>query len=360
MSEKDRERSYPLNAWYAAGWASEVKRELLSRKICGRQVVLYRDLEGCPVALEDACWHRLLPLSKGHLRGNDVICGYHGLAFNGRGRCTFMPSQKSINPSASVVSFPIVEKHALIWIWMGDPALADKADIPDLHWNCDPGWVSAVGNTIHAKCNFRLVVDNLMDLTHETFVHGTSLGHISVAESSFDVVRGERFVTLTRWMRDIDPPPHWAMQYKFRFGKVEPVDRWQVIRFEKPSTVVIDVGVAKAGTGGPEGNREFGVNGHVLNTITPETETTSHYFWAFARNYCLDSSDLTELLRADVVRVFGEDERILEAQQTAILDVPRQPFYNLNIDAGAMWARRLTEGMLEREAQGRSLISLVG
>ena len=321
--------------------------------------MFYRDLEGRAIGLEDACWHRLLPLSKGRLSGNDVVCGYHGLAFNGDGRCTFMPSQKSINPSACVRSYPIVERHALVWIWMGDPAQADPSGVPDLHWNCDDRWVSALGNTIHAKCNYRLVIDNLMDLTHETFVHGTSLGHKDVAEADFDVVHGVQFVTLTRWMQRISPPPHWAMQYEFKFGKIELVDRWQIIRFERPSTVVIDVGVAKAGSGAPEGNRELGVNGHVLNTVTPETETTSHYFWAFARNYCLDSADLTERLRADVVRVFGEDERILEAQQEAILENPRQPFYNLNIDAGALWSRRLIETMIDQEAAARPLISLV-
>jgi phenylpropionate dioxygenase-like ring-hydroxylating dioxygenase large terminal subunit len=342
----DAVATYPLNAWYAATWASELSRGLLSRRICNKQIVFYRSLAGRAVALEDACWHRLLPLSKGRLDGDDVVCGYHGLAFNPQGRCTFMPSQKSINPSACIRSYPVVERHKLIWIWMGDVAQADEAKIPDLHWNDDAAWTSATGNTIHGKCNYRLVIDNLMDLTHETFVHGSSLGHKAVAEAPFEVTHGNRMATVTRWMRDIYPPPHWAMQYEYKFGKVDRVDRWQIIRFEAPATVVIDVGVAKAGSGAPEGNRDLGVNGHVLNTITPETETTCHYFWAFARNYGLQDPQMTERLREDVVRVFREDEVILEAQQIAILESPSTPFYNLNIDAGAMWARRMIDEMI--------------
>ncbi len=340
---------YPLNVWYAAAWGGELEHALLARRICDIPLVLYRTQDGNPAALEDVCWHRLLPLSKGRLDGDDVVCGYHGLAFDPAGRCTFMPSQKTINPSARVRSFPIVEKYAMVWIWMGDPALADETLVPDLHWNADPEWTPALGNTIHAKCDYRLVVDNLMDLTHETFVHGSTLGHRAVAESPFDVTHSERFVTVTRWMKDIVPPPHWAMQYEYKFGQPDRVDRWQIIRFEAPSTVVIDVGVAKTGSGARDGNRALGVNGHVLNTMTPETATTSHYFWTFARNYGLDDPILTERLRQDVIRVFGEDEVILAAQQTAITQNDRKPFYNLNIDAGAMWARRLIDRMIEQE-----------
>src|SRR5690349_12987773 len=228
---------------------------------------------------------------------------------------------------------------------MGDPALADPALVPDLHWNDHPAWAGD-GKTIHVKCDYRLVLDNLMDLTHETFVHGSSIGNEAVAEAPFDVTHGERTATVTRWMRGIEPPPFWGKQ----LGKPGLVDRWQIIRFEAPCTVTIDVGVAPAGTGAPEGDRSQGVNGYVLNTITPETGTTCHYFWAFCRNYELADQGITQKLRNGVRRVFAEDEVIVEAQQRAILDHPGREFYNLNIDAGAMWARRLVDRMIEAES----------
>ena len=115
------------------------------------------------------------------LEGDEVVCGYHGLMYDGDGRCTFMPSQKTINPSARVRSYPVVERHRFVWVWTGDPALADPATVPDLHWNDDPEWAGD-GKLIHAECNYKLVVDNLMDLTHETFVHGSSIGQRSIAE----------------------------------------------------------------------------------------------------------------------------------------------------------------------------------
>jgi vanillate O-demethylase monooxygenase subunit len=340
----DATPSYPLNAWYAAAWDVEVKRSLLARTICDRRLVLYRTQDGKPVALADACWHRLVPLSRGHLRGDEVVCAYHGLVFDPNGRCTHMPSQETINPSACVRAYPVAEKHRFVWIWPGDPALADPAKIPDLHWNLDPGWTGD-GRLIHAKCDYRLVIDNLMDLTHETFVHGSSIGNAAVAETPFDVTHGERTATVTRWMTDIEPPPFWRAQ----LGKPGNVDRWQIIRFEAPATVVIDVGVAVAGTGAPQGDRSQGVEGRVLNTITPETGSSCHYFWAFARNYRRDEQALTTQICDGVAGIFREDEAVLEAQQIAIEENPDKIFYNINIDAGSMWARRLIDKMIAAE-----------
>jgi phenylpropionate dioxygenase-like ring-hydroxylating dioxygenase large terminal subunit len=300
------------------------------------------------VALEDACWHRLLPLSKGHLRGDEVVCGYHGLIYDAEGRCTYMPSQDTINPSACVRSYPVVERHRFIWAWMGDPALADPDSIPDIHWNDDPEWASD-GKVIHVKCNYRLVVDNLMDLTHETFVHAGTIGDDHVAESPFVTTYSENTATVTRWMIDIEPPPFWKAQ----LGQEGRVDRWQVIHFQAPATVNIDVGVALTGTGAPEGDRSQGVNGYVLNTMTPETDGTCWYFWAFSRNYKTLEQRRTHELREGVAHIFQQDEVILEAQQRAIDENPGREFYNLNIDSGAMWSRRITDKMVDRERQSR-------
>ena len=340
---------WPANCWYAVAYDVELKRELLGRTIAGRSIVMYRGEDGQPVALENACWHRLMPLSEGKIEGDNVACGYHGLVYNSEGRCTFMPSQKTVNPAARVRAYPVVERHRFVWVWTGDPALADPDLVPDLHWNDDPEWAGD-GKLIHLECGYKLIVDNLMDLTHETFVHGASIGQRSIAEVPFEVTHGPKSATVTRWMRDVNPPPFWKMQLEWKRG--EPagnVDRWQIINFEPPSTIAIDVGVAPTGTGAPEGDRSEGVNGYVLNTMTPETETTCHYFWAFVRNYNLDDQRITTLIRDGVTGVFAEDEEVLAAQQKGVDEHPDKQFYNLNIDGGAMWARRLIDQMMAEE-----------
>ena len=137
---KAETRPFPLNAWYAAAYDVEVSHALLARTICNQKLVLYRRTDGEIAALEDACWHRLMPLSLGRLEGDEVVCGYHGLVYNSQGRCTFMPSQETLNPSACVRAYPVVEKHRFVWVWPGDPAKADLALVPDMHWNDDPEW----------------------------------------------------------------------------------------------------------------------------------------------------------------------------------------------------------------------------
>lgn len=353
---------FPMNAWYAAAYDVEVRHALLPRTVCNQKLVLFRRTDGRLAALEDACWHRLLPLSMGRLEGDEVVCGYHGLVYDSHGRCTHMPSQETLNPSACVRAFPVVEKHRFVWVWPGDPAKADPALVPDMHWNDDTAWAGD-GKMIRVACDYRLVVDNLMDLTHETFVHGSSIGNRAVAEAPFVATHGDRSATVTRWMEDIDAPPFWAGQIRHARGYAGKVDRWQIIRFEAPCTVNIDVGVAEAGSGavpkeGAPGDRSRGVNGYVLNTITPETDRTCLYFWAFARNYCLGEQRLTHELREGVAGIFHEDELVLEAQQKAIDAHPDHAFYNLNIDAGSMWARRLIDRLIDRERPARPAIPI--
>jgi len=339
------ERSFPLEAWYAVAWRHEIgKGEVIARTVCDRRVALWRKSDGAAVALEDACWHRLMPLSHGRLDGDNLVCRYHGLAFDGAGRCTRMPSQEKLNPKACVRAYPVLEKHRLLWLWPGDAAAADPALVPDWHWNDDPAW-EGDGETLRLDCDYRLVIDNLMDLTHETYVHATSIGHSAIAHTPAQTKHDERSVTVERWMPDIDAPPFWRTQ----LGRPGNVDRWQIIRFEPPCTIVLDVGVALAGTGALQGERSQGVNLRVLNTITPSTGATSMYFWSLVRNYRLGDPALTAQQRQANARIFEEDRAVLEAQQQAIAARPEQALHDLNIDAGSLWARRLIEGMLRRE-----------
>lgn len=344
--------TFPLNAWYAAAWSHEIEHALAPRTICGKEIVLYRRSDGEVAALENACWHRLLPLSLGWLQGDEVVCGYHGLVFDANGRCTHMPAQETINPSACVRTYPVIERHRLVWIWPGDPALADPAAMPDFHWNDGTEWVGEGGTYYGLRCDYRLIVDNLMDLTHETYVHAGSIGHDAITAASFDVTHTDRTATVTRWMLGIDPPPFWARN----LGKPGLVDRWQIITFQAPSVVVGDVGVAPVGTGAQQGDRSEGVNGCFLAAITPETATTCHYFWNFVRTFKKDDDALTRSINlahvnAEGKGLYDQDVTVLEAQQRAIETHPRLPFYNLNIDAGALWARRMIDRMLAEEAQ---------
>ena len=124
---------FVFDAWYVAGWSRNFQHELVPKTILEQNLVFFRQSNDKLVALEDRCPHRLLPLSKGNLVGNNVQCGYHGMTFDGNGKCVRIPAQDNLPPSAYVDTYPVEERHGIVWVWMG---IKEKAD-PNLIFNMD-------------------------------------------------------------------------------------------------------------------------------------------------------------------------------------------------------------------------------
>lgn len=327
------------NAWYVLGWDSEIDREPLARTICDIPVIAYRKLDRSVVVMRDACPHRLLPLSKGIREGDSIRCRYHGLKLGPDGVAEEMPLRNDrVNSKVCAETFVVAERHRFVWIWIGDRARADPDLIPDL-WPCSaPQWVFD-GSHYRVECDYRLLIDNLMDLTHETYVHMGSIGQPELMDAPIDNrVEGDR-VYVTRWMPGIDAPPFWRGALK----QDGAVDRWQICEFVPPSTVMIDVGVAPVGAGATLDNHDQGVRGFVIDVMTPETATSTHYFWGMARNFDIHDTGFTARFKAQQGKVFMEDVEILEAQQRSILANPDLKLRAFNIDAGAVRARRIIE-----------------
>src|SRR4029079_2753344 len=98
--------------------AAVVTSRRLGRIVWSEPVVFYRTEDGTPVALEDRCPHRRLPLSMGKLGGADVLqCHYHGLRFAPTRACVRVPGQDMIPATARVKSYPVVERYKWLWIW---------------------------------------------------------------------------------------------------------------------------------------------------------------------------------------------------------------------------------------------------
>ena len=334
------------NYWYVAAWSNELTTEPLARRFLNEPVVLYRTSANQVVALEDRCCHRQLPLSLGKVIDDQLQCGYHGLLFASDGTCVDVPGQSTMPPGARVHSYPVAERWGWVWIWMGEAVAADEACIPDFHELDDPGW-RARGSRIPIECDYRLAVDNLLDLSHLTYVHETTLGNASVVEAA--EVKTERHaagVRVTRWMIDVPAPPMYGKLMEFKTN----IDRWQIIDFDPPCFVKLDLGGAPTGTGAFEGNRSKGFERRSLNAITPETDTSVHYFWADAHNFNLDQPAVTDLLYEHVLEAFTEDKAVLEAQQAALNNTPNSAVVDINSDAGGLEARRILDKLVSAEA----------
>ena len=233
---------YLKNCWYVAAGDHELGDAPLARTILDEPVVFFRDGHGVPAALEDRCSHRHAPLSNGTLDGDGLRCGYHGLLFGRDGECREVQGQSTVPPGASVRGFPVIERYRWIWIWMGDPAQADEALIPDYHWNDDPEWVSQ-GDRFYVGGGYRLLVDNLLDLSHVQYIHASTLGAENVVDFPGETRRDGELVHVDRWIMGGPPPP----MFKTAGGITGDVDRWQLITWNAPGHVVIDVGCAPAG-----------------------------------------------------------------------------------------------------------------
>jgi vanillate O-demethylase monooxygenase subunit len=339
---------FPKNTWYVACTPDEMADKPLGRQICGERMVFYRNAEGQASALEDFCPHRGAPLSLGRVCKGQLVCGYHGLEMGCDGRTRSMPGQK-VERFAAIRAYPTVERHGFIWVWPGDAAQADVALLPEFEWSGSPEWAYG-GGLYHIACDYRLMIDNLMDLTHETYVHATSIGQPEIDETPCETRREGDLVILERHMEGIGAPPFWQMAMRMNgMDPTQKVDRWQICRFSPPSHVMIDVGVAVAGHGGFDAPLEFKTSATVVDFITPETEQTMWYFWGLARRFKPADPELTGQIREGQGRIFSEDREMLERQQRNLQTWPQRRLMTLNIDAGGAHARRIIDRLVAAE-----------
>ncbi len=327
------------NYWYVVATSAELTQKLMARTVLNESLVLYRGAEGQVVAMEDLCPHRSLPLSMGELVGDRVRCGYHGLEFDCTGRCVRIPGQEHIAAGWKVKTYPIVERWRWIWVWMGDPTLADPATIPNMFWNDDPNW-TFTGGLFEIKCDHKLLVDNLLDLSHESFVHRSTIGNDAVAETPAKTEIVGESVHVTRLMENCPPPPLYTKLKSFSGN----INRSQHIIFSPPSNILIESKSTAAKSDGGDA-----LEYRVLNAITPSTPSSCYHFWSVPRNFA-PGEEVTALFHKGSVTAFSEDVTVLEAQQKAIEarggDVQ---WKNFNVDAGNVAARRIVKSLLERQ-----------
>jgi phenylpropionate dioxygenase-like ring-hydroxylating dioxygenase large terminal subunit len=340
----------PRNTWYPLTWSRNITRSLSRHRILGMDLVVYRSEAGHVVALDDACPHRLAPLSMGKLRGDAVECGYHGMTFGPDGRCVRIPGQPAIPPNARVPSYPLREKMGLVWIWPGDPALADPAQIYDLPEYHQPGWQAAEGDALRIATNYLNLADNLCDPAHVSFVHLSTLGNSASEEIPVEHSFGDRGVLVWRWIRNAPPIPLFAKYGNFTGN----VDRWHYYDYVAPGIAVIDFGSADAGAIVDPADRGRGLRIFACHFITPVDDDICIDHWLHVRNFALDDAETDQRLHADFRIAFNEDKEILERIEEVARSRPNAKCIRLAIDAAPQRMRRIVQRMVDSEAETRA------
>lgn len=333
------------NTWYVAARSDEIGEALKPMKILGENIVLYRKADGTAVALEDACPHRKLPLSMGRREGDTVVCGYHGLTFDGAGTCVASPTQARIPSTAKVRSYPVVDRWGLAWIWMGDAALADPARIFSMENYDDPSWGLTRGGTLYCACNYLYLADNLLDPSHVAWVHVTSFAAKGTEDTPLQITTKEDGVTVWRWMKDRELPPYYAPLVKFKGN----CDRLQHYEVRYPGIGVNKSVYTRAGQGGDVEN--LPPDAYIMvsyHFMTPIDETHTQYIWMQQRNTDPHDARISEQISAGAKVAFEEDRVILEAVQVG-MDTKTTPHLDLALDAGALRFRRGLQALIDRD-----------
>ncbi len=335
------------NAWYIAAWSDELGDKPLARRILNEPVVLFRDKAGKAAALSDRCCHRGTPLSLGEVVETGLQCGYHGMVFDGAGKCVHIPGQDKIPDKAFVPAYPVIERDRFVWIWMGEAVKADPARIVDVPWHNDSEHWGHRHAVIPIKGNYILMVDNLMDLTHLGYVHKRTVGGnpATHVEAKMETARTQSGVRFTRWMLNSVPPPTYVAAWRFKGT----VDRWQEFEWVAPSSVLQWTGAKDAGQGAPEGDREGGFQFKIFHGLTPETETSCLYFWASANGFKVRDAKAADEFAAALALTFDEDKAIVEEQQRRLGEFGEDWLTNIVSDGTRVQMRRIFDGLLTDE-----------
>ena len=335
--------AFVRNQWYVAGYSAEVGRTLLARTVLGEPIVLYRTESGEAVALADRCVHRWFPLSESRLEGDTIVCGYHGFTYDKAGACVAVPGQNRIPRTAREQSYPVVEQDSFVWVWIGSEP-ADPALVPRAPWLVDPDYTTVRGMEPLAA-RYSLLVDNLLDLSHETYLHGGYIGTPEVASTPIttEVDEANRVVYVSRHMDDAECPPFYAKSTGIQ-GRIT---RWQDIEYRPPCLYLLHSRIAPAGVY-PEadGSDPKGFHVEVVYAITPSTEHTTYDFWAVARDFALGDQEVSDFLAQSNRTVVLQDVAALNVlEQRLRATPPGQQELSINIDTGGLAARRLLEAM---------------
>ena len=341
---------YARNAWYVAAWTDQIPVDKpYAVSILSDPIVVYRaGTSGKLAALEDRCVHRLAPLSLGRCEGERLRCMYHGLLFNPDGTVAEIPGQAKIPPQARVKAYPVAERASWVWVWMGDPALADEALIPPAIGPEDPDYIMGHGHLDYAA-EARLINDNLLDFSHLSFVHAQSFGvGTDFADALPKLEATTRGVRFSRWIEN-SPGPVGR-------NSDEGTDNYMCYDFVVPGILMMWGGSFPLGTaqasdmGPPDRSKATGGVTFTSQAVTPMREGEARYFFCWGPHKDHGDEKLRDFLMGVADKAFAEDKVMIEAQYKVICGTANPVVMPTAHDRGVTIFSRLVEKMAREEA----------
>jgi len=342
----DKDTPFIRNAWYVAARSDEVSREPLARTILGSSVMLFRKQDGTAVALQNRCAHRSFPLAKGKVDGDTIVCGYHGLRYNCEGECIEVPRMERDLPAIAVRAYPVIERPPFVWLWTGDPAAIDESALPHPEWLGHPDWDYYIGY-LNPNGSYVHMHENLLDLSHLSFLHETTFGTPEYAKAPVDISIEGTDIQVWREVECYLPaiyakPLGWEGQKAIRRSGS---------RYVAPG-LHVNTGILK-NLERPESEQEPPPTVKVAQLLTPETQTSLHYYYTVCRNFLCGDDEVTDFMMKAQMLAFNEDVYALENLTAMHAQEPEAFFYELNIptDRAGLEMKRHLKALADAERE---------
>lgn len=332
----DRNTPFLFDEWYVGAFSDEVGRGLLARTLLGKRLVFYRTAEGQAVTLADRCAHRSYPLSAGALEGDTVVCGYHGFRYNAKGDCIEVPSAARCPRSIGVQQYALVERGGLIWVWMGDPEQADRGRLRTNTFLESEAWERSKGY-FHLKGNYVSLHENLLDLTHLSYVHARSFGTPDYARAPFKTTVDDGHFLIRRSVVPTLLPPIWADPTGL--SGVTTAARIATSEFLSPAFHQVSVSFHDDAV--PEAERPV-YSIRTAHLPTPETHGSTHYFIVHGRDFALDDDTVTKTMHDQLFTAFREDVEAMSILEDVLEHTASEDMYEISVasDAPSVAMRR--------------------
>jgi len=339
-------QSYVRNAWYPLAYGTEVQPGPFCRTLFGRDLVAFRGPDGAAAVLDDRCPHKSAPLSMGTVQDGTIACPYHGMTFDGTGACVRIPGQSAIPAKARVSAYPVLERYGLIWVWPGRVEAADPKLLPELPRYGASGWTTFHGPVLSFASHIANIAENLVDPAHTSFVHQATIGGRDAQDVPLVTEERGREIVTGRWIENSAPVPVIARYGGFNGA----VDRWQSYHLFAPNVSMVDMGAVEAGGPRDEAARNARYRTISCAALSPESETSTHYFWWVTRNFAPGDAQVSADMQAAYVATFDEDRDLLARVQRLMAQTPGAPSLRLAIDEATVRLRRLIGTMMAAEA----------
>ena len=321
------------NAWYVACMSDEIKPNTTQGHIiCKKPIVLWRTTEGKVVAFDDRCVHKRMPLSCGKiLDDGNLQCAYHGFTYNGNGQCVLIPSQtdQQIPSRAKLKPYPVIEQDGVVWVWPGSADRMGKARPPRTPEFVDENFESYTCSPIKVPANYRLLIENLLDITHFYPLHDGNIGDLANSKIPIEFieqeVEGNPSIKTVREIHNYKHPPFLEDWFGYQM-----VDRIHTHQMSNPGLTRVQLRCAPPGQLGTDAER-----GYLLHhSHTPIDERNHIWRWTITVRKGQPSAQpgvpSIERIKEMFPAVVDQDRWALERQQH-MFEVPQGDYQEVHL-----------------------------